>query len=370
MKIGIISDSIDYRPTGVGVYTENLVRCLLKIDKKNEYFLIHHGPSTHPLYQKTKEIKYRFYPRIPLMLQDSLFLSLTKQKFDLVHKPNPTAFLFPIKFPTIATVFDLSYVHYRSLSNMPHQFFYSLMVKKTLRNCSRIIAISKYTKEDVIRTFNVSEKKIDLIYGGAVNPCYRKLSKKDIPPSFKEKYHLGPYILFTGTIEARKNVATLIKAFSKIKKHYSGQLSLILVGKVDSRADQILNEVRQSEFSSDIILPGYVDGKELQYFYNLASVFVYPSLFEGFGIPVLEAMACGCPVIISNATCLPEIAGQAALQINPEDVDGLAKTMERVLIDKVLRKQMIDDGYRQAKKFSWQKCARETLQVYQKTVLR
>lgn len=365
MKIGILTDAIDIQPAGIGVYVENLVENLLKIDRKNEYILIHQKKSEHPLYKKTQEIRYSSLSLFPRMIKDSLFLSSTKEKFDLVHKPNATAFLFPVKWHKVITIHDLAALHITSLSNPLHRTFYREAVKQSIQQADAIITPSEFTRRDVIDTFNILPQKVVTIYSG-INPFFLQRENKN-QNNFIKNYNLNHFILTVGTIEPRKNLVTLIKAFEIAKKRGIPH-KLVIVGKKGWLWKDIIKRIERSSYLRDIVMTDYVSNNTLRSLYKNADCFVYPSLFEGFGFPVLEAMACGCPVITSNVSSLGEIAKNAAITFGPYDTEGYAREIIRIINDKNQRQNMISKGFLRAAEFSWEKTARQTLKLYKKVM--
>lgn len=359
MKIGIITDSIDYQPTGIGVYTENLVSNLLKIDKENEYVLIHHRASSHPLYQKSREIRYPFIPKIPKMLQDSLFLSLTKEKFDLVHKPNPTGFLFPVKFKKVLTVFDLNVLNLPNLSSQIFQYLYKKALSRSFLQADAIISTSKFTKNEFIKVYPEYNKKISVIYGG----IKKRQSSYCLPKKFLKDKIKTPYLLFVGTICQRKNIQRILDAFEQIKsKKEFNNLSLVMVGQGETRT--LVDRVQKLEKEGKVIWTKYLNDECLAGVYKNASLLLYPSLYEGFGFPPLEAMTYKCPIVSSNCSSIPEIVGEAGLLVNPYNVTEIVNAIEKTLKDRLLREKIIKAGLKQVKKFSWVKTARKTLKIY------
>lgn len=361
MKIGIITDSIDYQPTGIGVYTENLVRNLLEIDKKNEYILIHHRVSKHPLYQKTREILYPFIPKIPKMLQDSLFLSLTKEKFDLVHKPNPTGFLFPVKFKKVLTIFDLSVLGLPHLSSQTYQFLYKKALSRSFLKADAIISTSKFTRNEFIKVYPEHNKKIVVIYCG----IKKKQSSSFLSTKLVKDKIKKPYLLFVGTISHRKNIQIMLDAFEQIKsKKEFNNLLLVMVGQGETKT--LINRVQRLEKEDKVIWTKYLNDECLAGVYKNASLLLYPSLYEGFGFPPLEAMTYKCPVISSNYSSIPEIVGKAGLLVNPHNVAEIADAIEKTIKNRLLRRKMITAGLKQIKKFSWERTAEETILIYNK----
>jgi glycosyltransferase involved in cell wall biosynthesis len=360
MRIGIITDAIDNKPTGIGVYVENLVENLLKIDKLNEYVLIHHELSHHPLYAKTKELRYPFIPKIPKMLQDSLFLSMTKEKFDAVYKPNPTGFLFPVPFKKILSVFDLSVLALPELTGMPYRYLYRQSLKVSFRNADHIISSSKFTSKEVIKYFPEVNNKISTIYPGIPKIRNLKNYSKKINSIINKSY-----LLYVGTLNQRKNINALLDIFININKSYPS-LSLVLAGKEDDKSISI--RIHKLIKSYNILWTDYIEEEELSILIKNAKMLIYPSFYEGFGFPPLEAMSLGCPVISSNSSSLPEIMGKAGIMVNPYDKKTLEDAIINVLSNTELRNNMIKLGYFNIKRFRWEKCARELMVIFQNVI--
>lgn len=240
---------------------------------------------------------------------------------------------------------------------------YKFLFPRTLKTADRIIAVSNSTKRDLINYFNIPEEKIKVILEAA-DEKFKLLNKEEIN-EVKQKYNLNfPFILYVGTLEARKNIPTLIKAFYKIKKK-NIEHKLVIAGKKGWKYKEIFETIDKLDLQNDVVFTGYVSDEDLPALYNAADLFVYPSIYEGFGLPPLEAMACGTPVITSNTSSLPEVVGDAGIMVDPCDVDGLTQTMCDVLTNDGLREDMIKKGLERAKMFTWEKCARETLKVYE-----
>lgn len=363
MRIGILTKSIDESPAGIGRYTFNLVKNLTKIDKKNQYFFIHYKKNGNKFYKDKNEILIKKYS-LPKIINDSIaFLFFDKYKLDLVHEPSLINFLLPTKFKTIVTVHDIFFLI--SEKNKIKRLFLNFLYKTILYKTDKIIVDSESTKKDLVKYFNINELKITVIYA-AVCREYKVIKNRNTEAKrMRKKYHLSfPFILFVGTLEPRKNLPRLIEAFHKLKIRNSFKHKLVIVGKKGWNYKNIFEIINKLGEKENVVFTGYIPDEDLIFLYNTASLFVFPSLYEGFGLPVLEAMACGCPVICSNTSSLPEVAGGAAMMIDPYKVEALINAMEKMLIDENLRKSMIEKGLKQVEKFSWINTARETLQVY------
>jgi glycosyltransferase involved in cell wall biosynthesis len=223
--------------------------------------------------------------------------------------------------------------------------------------------VSINSKRDIQNIYKISENKISVI-GEGVDNRFKTISNKQLLDRVRKKYHLPKrFILFVGTIEPRKNLPLLLSAFAKIKDKFG--IKLIVVGKLGWKYENIFNTASQLKIKNDFIFTGFVEDNDLPAIYNLAKVFVYPSYYEGFGLPVLEAMACGCPVITSSTSSLSEIVGNAAILINPTNIKDITEVILKIVSNKKLKLELIKQGLKQVKKFNWQNCAKKTLNVYQ-----
>ena len=233
--------------------------------------------------------------------------------------------------------------------------------KREVQKADKIIAVSESTKSDLINLYKINPDKIEVIYSGVGKQFSQIKNNQKKIKLILRKYNLPhEFILYFGTIEPRKNLIGLIKAFEVLKDK---NCKLVIAGTKGWLYKDILKTAKESKKRKDIIFTGFIEESDKPYLYNLSKIFVYPSFFEGFGFPPLEAMACGIPTIVSSNSSLPEVVGNAALMINPMNIDELAWAMDILLSDENLRKKLIKDGLKQAQKFSWQKCAQKTLDI-------
>jgi len=270
----------------------------------------------------------------------------------------------------IITVHDLSFLRYPEFFSVRKNFWHwALNVKKTLREADKIIAISQNTKNDLIELANVAPEKITVIYSGLnlINREVNELEKQE----FLNKFQLtGRLILYLGNIEPRKNIVGIITAFNdlKTKDAVSGNqfndLKLILAGASGWKNKKIYNAYQTSPYKNDIKFLGYISEKNKDILYNISTVFIYPSFYEGFGFPPLEAMVYGLPVVCSNTSSLPEVVGEAALMINPYKTEEIKEALKIVLTEEKVRVSLITAGYERIKLFSWDKTASEYLTVF------
>lgn len=302
--------------------------------------------------RENEYFKYIVIPAKKLWSQVFLpFYLFTHDKPDVFFVPAHYAPRFST-VKTVVTIHDLSYLYY------PGEFLKQDLYKLTnwtrysIAKATKIIAVSQNTKRDLIKNYHAPENKISVIYNGF---------EKDVVKS-KSLSIKKPYILYVGTLQPRKNISLLISAFDKfVKKH--PKYSLIIAGKKGWLYDEIFTQVKRLNHSDKIQFTGYVNDQELIYLYQNAECFVLPSLYEGFGIPILEAMSYGCPVISSNASSLPEVGGDACLYFDPQSENQLLEQLEKLLSDDQLRDNLIRSGKQRVKLFSWQKSADQTLEV-------
>lgn len=255
--------------------------------------------------------------------------------------------------PTVISVMDLSFIHFPEMFKASDLYQLRSWTAYSVRQAARVFTISNASKNDIIKEYKIPENKVVVTYPGI------KMTNKN--SKIKNKYKIfGDYILFVGTLQPRKNIERLIEAFSTLRNR---NLQLIIVGKTGWLYEDILNAPKKYGVVENVKFLEFVSDEDLSELYSNAEFFILPSLYEGFGLPVLEAMQHGCPVITSNVSSLPEAGGDAALYVNPESTEDIAEKMAMLLKDEKLRKEMIEKGKRQVKKFSWEKTARETLKV-------
>jgi glycosyltransferase involved in cell wall biosynthesis len=370
MHIGInahlLSLAHTYRGAGINRYIYNLLLNLALADQEHQYtvflgdrrFPPNPGltlrtswlPTTHPLVRIGWE----------QLVQPFV---LWQEKIDLLHS---LAFVTPLlsPCPSVVTIYDLSFILFPKGFKYSKRLYLTLLTCPSARSAKRIITISESTKRDTVRLLGVSPEKVDVVYCGVDKP-FCPLPEREVA-SFRQKRGLPErIILFVGTIEPRKNVARLVEAYSRLR---DGQVKLVIGGARGWLYEEVFARVEELELTGDVLFPGYIPPAELPLWYNAAELFVYPSLYEGFGLPPLEAMACGTPVITSNVSSLPEVVGEAGLTVDPMNSEGLAEAMNQVLSDGILRQSMREQGLARAGRFSWAKAAQETVEVYQRAL--
>lgn len=360
MRIGIDPGvSISARKTGIGVYTAKLFRALNSLDPGNEYVLLNRGTASMrgPL-----SLVQRFLYLMDLSVGAPV--RYRASQLDLVHFTN--AIVPPIRTTVyVTTIHDLHSVVQNNLW-AGYQLYRRILLSLSCRRADRVIAVSNHTKKDIVKLFGVSESRIDVIYHG-VGEDFKRLDSDVCREYMAKRFGVADdYLLCLGQFKPRKNVRGLIRAFHRLKRRPGGiHHKLVLAGEEGWMENDVVRLIRELGLSEDTMILGYVPQSDLPLLYNAASLFVYPSFYEGFGLPILEAMACGVPVVCSNATSLPEVAGDAAIQVDPHDLSALAGAIRAVLTRPCLREELVQKGLVRARAFSWQDTARKTLQVYQ-----
>ncbi|MBT3705034.1 glycosyltransferase family 4 protein [Candidatus Peregrinibacteria bacterium] len=369
MKIGIDCRMFSSNFTGIGRYTAELVKNLEKDPKSktHEFVLFFNEPE----FSSYKPTKPNFKPILvdaphySLKEQTKFLGQLNEQNLDLMHF---THFNAPIRYkkPFIVTIHDLTHTLFpgRKMRALPYRMAYKKVIKNAVKKATHIIAVSENTKKDLIRIHKTNPEKIHTIYEGA-NKEFHQLKPAELKtlktPNIKE-----PFLLYTGVHRYHKNLPRLIKAFSLIA-HKNRNLDLVITGKPDPLYPEAEEATKQFHLENRIHFTGLVPEDELIALYNLAEAYVFPSLYEGFGLPVLEAFACGTPVVASNVSSIPEIAGKAALLFDPENPKDIAEKIQKLLKSHSLQNDLRQKGLARVKAFSWQKMAKEILSLYNRT---
>jgi glycosyltransferase involved in cell wall biosynthesis len=358
---------------GVGTYIRNVVRTLGRIDRDNTYFLI--GPP--PKVQEIGPLPSNF-KTIPLLTPERSirgfreFRSALKQlDCDLVHIPNLFSVPRMLPCPYVMTVHDM--LEHMSRARQQTGFWGSWhlhMTGRVLRGASRIFAVSNFTKAEIERLFDIPSGRIEVVYNAIDERFLHGHASASDRELIAQRYQVTyPFLLYAGRISPHKNVVRMIEAFSALKAELEKgevypDLKLIIIGDDLSGNPDLRRTVVRGGVQNDVRFLGFIPIEVLRIFYDEAKIFVFPSLYEGFGLPPLEAMAHGTPVVTSNASSLPEVVGNAAVLVNPENIFDITRALHRVLTDSALRGRMKERGYKQAARFSWEISVRRVLDVY------
>ena len=372
MTIGIDTRLYGAKHGGIGRYAQELIINLLKIDQKNQYvFFVYNNQDRRDIACNVSATQPRFvhapYRCYSLAEQVLMAQTIKKAKIDLMHFPHFNA---PLVYnaPFIATIHDLIIHHFPDdrATTLPRWLYqiklwgYKKVVKHAILKAKTIIAPSEFTKKDILRFYNINPDKIKVVYEGV--DLNLKL-KKNL------KFKIKNYLLYVGSAYPHKNLEKLIEAFAILRQKYKlTDLKLVFVGKIDYFYNQLKKYIISQYPNipiSNIIFYGYASDQELAGLYQNASLYVFPSLHEGFGLPPLEAMSFGLPIAASCAASIPEICGQAALYFKPADAADIAEKIYQVYNNKELIAQLRQKGFEQIKKYSWRKMAKEILEVYE-----
>ncbi len=318
-----------------------------------------HGPNVMP---------HVFGPpaRLPALIRDWLKYpvkaDVTRQKTDFSFSPDGFVPL-KLKARKVSIIHDVAFHRYPEYFVPRIRNFYKNWMPAYLKHTDHIITVSQFSKNELIAAYKIPPEKISVVYNG-VSSGYSPMATDKIQ-LFRDQHTGGkPYFFYLGAIHPRKNVVTLVRAFEQFKSMNPGDHQLVIAGRASWDADDVFKSVEQSKWKNDIHMPGFIDRDNTKSWMAAAHALVYPSLYEGFGLPLLEAMASDVPVISSNASSLPEVGGDAALYFNPLDVEQLAHHMSSVSLNEKVREDMIMKGFDQVKKFSWDKAADEVYSIF------
>jgi len=363
--------------TGLGNYTFHILKYLLKIDTENNYtVLINHSlRKDHPVLKLGQKNLYKKFVRIPevsFQQQYLIPLKLLQERPDIYHYPN---FDLPVlqPFNSVFTVHDLTYMKHKHLyykGRWLKNYYTERIMRAGVKKAKKIIACSQNTKRDLVEMFKVSANKVVVIYHAldeeflnGANNYEENLSHLSI----QKKVNGQQYFLFIGQLRPHKNIVRIIKSFAKFKEKIPNGFKLIIGGNSYLNYKEPEKTVAEFGLTKDVCFLGYVEENEIISLYRNAACFVFPSLYEGFGIPILESMAVETPVITSNISSMPEIAGEAAITVNPYSIDEIAAAMTAIVENKQLQQNLVEKGLKRVAEFSWQRAAEKTLKVYEET---
>ncbi|MCM8819700.1 MAG: glycosyltransferase family 4 protein [Candidatus Omnitrophica bacterium] len=373
MKIIINTTPLLSPLTGVGKYTYQIAKALIDLDRKNKY-AFYQGYFSDTLFSPRTEQKFlsyvgyvkSFFTYSPMTKRiwhsfKNLGLKFRSDEFDLYFEPNFIP--LPIRArKIIVTIHDFSFHLFPEWHPPDRIQYFQKNFWNNIMKADKIIFVSNYIKNEAINLFNFPAEKLTTIYNGVNKEIYRIYEQEELKP-ITQKYILPPkFIFYLGSIEPRKNIKGLILAYFELGPQFRKEFKLVLGGFRGWKNEEIHSLIKKS--NGDIKFLGYIREEELGKIFNLASMFVYPSFYEGFGLPPLEAMSCGCPVVVSNASSLPEVCGEAAYYIDPNDIESISKGILKLATDDVLKKNLTLKGIKQAHKYSWQESAKSLINIF------
>ena len=358
---------------GVGTYIRNVVRTLGRLDRENEFLLI----GSPAKVEEIGALPSNFHA-VPLLASDRSVSGYREFRnalqglgCDLVHIPNLFSVPRMLPCPYVMTVHDM--LEHMSRDRQQNGFWRSMhfqMTKRVLAGAARIFAVSNFTRNEIEKLFEIPSDRVEVVYNAIDERFLHGHASAADRDLIARRYQVTyPFLLYAGRISAHKNVVRMIEAFSALKTELERDqaypdLKLIIIGDDLSGNPDLRRTVVRSGVQHDVRFLGFVPIEVLRIFYDEAKIFVFPSLYEGFGLPPLEAMVHGTPVVTSNVSSLPEVVGNAAVLVNPENVFEIMRALRRVLMDRALRDRMKERGYQQAARFSWETSVRRILEVY------
>jgi glycosyltransferase involved in cell wall biosynthesis len=369
LRIAIDAHSVGTRLGGNESYATNLIEALAEIDNVNQYTIFvtrrearERFGNRWPNFHVRATLPHTPFVRIPLTLS----AELRRNRVDVLHVQFTSPPFSPC--PVVVSIHDLSFEHLPQTFKRRSRLQLRLTVRRSARNAAQVIALSEHTRMDLINTYNLRPEKVNVV-PIAAPAAFAPVRDDNELQRVRQTYGIGPdYILSVGSIQPRKNLRRLVEAYSLLRhERTEGKLpQLVLVGKNAWLYEETLRSLKDLKVGVSVILTGYVPESDLPALYSGALCFVYPSYFEGFGLPPLEAMKCGAPVIVGNKTSLPEVVGEAALMVDPFDVNAIAGAIQKMISDSHLRSELRVKGLERAKRFDWKETARQTLAVYEK----
>jgi glycosyltransferase involved in cell wall biosynthesis len=369
MRIAINTLAMRRELYGVGNYVKNLIASLSRLDQKNEYLLFASQENVCHLTDLGSNFRLEYAPgsralRLPWE-QAVLPLRLKRERIDAYHGPTFVAPLIKTCMQVVS-ILDMTFHRTPERHSFHKRIYFRTMIPRMVQRSDAVIAISESTKRDLVNLLAAKEEKIFVTPLG-VDRRFQPITDEEEIGKVRQKYNLpSKFILFVGLMEPRKNLEVLVDAYHM--DSLPREFHLVLAGNIGWGCSLLLKKIANSFVRNRIQMPGYIADADLPALYSMAAAFVYPSLYEGFGLPVLEAMACGTPVITSNISSLPEVAGDAAVLVDPSSPEALASALRNVLGDSQLRESLSQRGRQRAQLFTWERTAQKTLEVYRRVL--
>lgn len=370
MLIGLEASALSGRKSGVGYYTENLLRSVMQLSPEHKYILFSNKDMSGGWNRLGEEVLYdrHLFKVRAAWMQAKLPRAIREVRPDICHFTN---YLAPLAAgcPYVVTIYDMTLFVTPRFHDFKKIALDRTLIPHVARRASAIITVSNSARNDIVRLLQVPADKVCVITG-AVSSDFRPVSDPERIDAVRKRYGLhGPYILYVGTIEPRKNIARLVQAFARLKTAGLPH-KLVIVGQAGWHCAPIFAEVERLNLTNDVLFTGYVPFEDLPGLYTAAESMAFPSLYEGFGLPVIEAMACGAPVVTSRSSSLMEVAGDAGLLVDPHSVEELADALHRLHTEPDLRVELSARGLSRAAEFTWIRSARATLDLYDHVVKR
>lgn len=365
MRVAIDARVLGSRTGGDETYMRNVIHALATVDPGGDYTLFLSSSRGELVSGAERMRRMIVQPRVGRVPNPcSIPLALARARVDVVHAVYMAPWLYPIR--VVVSVHDIAYERYPQFFPPSMVAGFRRLVPLTIRRASAVLTLSEFSKRDLVQHYHLSPEKV-VVAPCAADPIFRPVRDEARLAAVRAYYETGDrFILCVGNLQPRKNLKRLIEAYVRLRRAGATQHRLVLVGKKAWLYDDTFVAARESGFGEDLIFTDYVPDNDLVALYNAAELFVYPSIFEGFGLPPLEAMACGTPVVTSNTSSFPEVIGDAALAVDPLDAEALASAMAAVLSDADLSARLSAQGLQRAALFSWEETARIILNVYRR----
>ena len=376
MRIGIDATHITNR-SGTGYYTQKLIEFLGRADGENRYVLFcPNGYAEH--LERPGMFDYPNFRVIELTAESSVAIALWRQfalprhieklGIELFHFPSFIASL-RIDVPSVVTVHDLCFALFPESFSVLRGAYYRFMIPRSVRRCDSVIADSESTRNDVVKRLPVDAYRVGAVHLGVDPARFYHVADETKRANLRERHDFpDEFILYVGTLEPRKNIPRLIRAFAYGVVAKGLPHHLVIAGRKGWKYDEIFREVRALNLEDKVTFPGYIEPAELATLYSMARALAYPSLYEGFGLPCLEAMSCGTPVVTSDRSSLPEIMDDCGLIVDPTSVDSIAGALHKICSDNECRRELSERGNKRARHFSWLTTAKKTVEIYNRTI--
>ena len=364
MRVGLDARPIQGRFTGDSTYWRGLIEGLSRLDSADEFFIYLDAALPMPELPPSGNFRPRLLRAICWRVWSawSFPRALRRDGIEVAHVQYTIPPVMPC--PVITSIHDVSFKRHPEFFPFKDRLILDMGVRRSKRQAFRILALSEYTRRELLDLYRMPDKKVAVVYPG-VDEQFQPLDRAVARELVAREYGVGlPFVLTVGVIQPRKNLDRLLEGFAMLKGILQADHKLVVVGKYGWKQAGLAHRIRELGLIEDVIFTGYVSQEALPALYSAADVFVYPSVYEGFGLPPLEAMACGAPVIAGNRSSLPEVVGEAGVMVDPYDPDAFARAMADVLSSESLRAEMSARGLEQAKKFSWDGTAREVTAIY------
>ena len=373
MRIGIEAQRIlRIKKHGMDIVAIELIKSLQEIDSNNEYVIFSRKGENNNAIRESDNFQVQTFSSLTYADWEQLKLlkAVNKQKIDLLHCTANTAPFFS-SVPIILTIHDIIYLEnidlkgtlYQNLGNLYRRF----LVPKIVKKANLILTVSEFEKNNIVKRLNLPEEKVQVLYNGVSSQFNNSYTSQQIQ-EVRDQYKLPQqYIMFLGNTASKKNTLNVIKAFVDFCLNQKHDIPLVMLDYKKELVVKVLEDLKHPDLADRFVFPGYVPHNQIPLVYNAATVFLYPSLRESFGLPILEAMACGVPVITSSSSSMPEIAGNAALFVDPLSYKDISKAIEKIVTDEKLRSDYIQKGLQRVKSFTWKAAAKKLLSIYETT---